>query len=49
MYTLQHEAHHDEEKVEREYTNIRSKGFPWGECALFDTKCKAAKAAAGAE
>jgi len=32
-----------------QYTNIRSKGFPWGECALFDKKCKAAKEAAGVE
>ena len=32
-----------------QYTNIRSKGFPWGECALFDKKCKAAKKAAGVE
>ena len=49
FYMLSHEEHHEGHKVSREYCDIRSKSFPWGECALFDKKCKAAKAAAGVE
>ena len=38
FYTVSHEEHHEGEKPERTYTNVRSKPFPWGEGPLFQKK-----------
>lgn len=36
IYSLANEHPHEGDKPEREYTNVRSKPFPWGEKPLFD-------------
>lgn len=39
IWDLSHEEHHEHEKPDYPYLNIRSKSFPWGDCSLFDTHC----------
>ncbi len=49
-YIIKNEAHHHPSDAPlKDFQHVRSKSFPWGECALFDRKCKAAALKAAAE
>ena len=39
VWDLSQGGHEEHEKPEYPYLNIRSKTFPWGDCALFDMHC----------
>ena len=39
VWDLSQAGHEEHEKPDYPYLNIRSKSFPWGDCALFDTHC----------
>mmetsp|Transcript_20322 Transcript_20322/g.48412 ORF Transcript_20322/g.48412 Transcript_20322/m.48412 type:complete len:108 (+) Transcript_20322:130-453(+) len=42
-YFMAQPHEHFEEPPEYSYLRVRNKEFPWGDCALFDTKCWKAK------